>query len=205
MRKPSFIYIFTGDGKGKTSAALGTAVRALSHGWSVSWIAFYKEASWGISEHALPTLLKLPPSQTFEMLLLGKGFYLKDDSTKIKRQDGTSIKAAPTNTGMVVDDNTGEEHKLAALAALAKAQEILQREMPPQVLVLDEVCNAIADGLISESELLDTLALRTTTHIVLTGRSASKTLIDAADLVSEIRKVKHPYDSGELAVKGLDF
>ena len=55
------VYLFTGEGKGKTSAALGTMLRSLAHGWQVSWVAFYKEASWGVSEVDFPELLCQTP------------------------------------------------------------------------------------------------------------------------------------------------
>jgi cob(I)alamin adenosyltransferase len=192
--KSGLIYIFTGDGKGKTSAALGTVVRALAQGWSVSWVAFYKDARWQISEYQLPKLLKKPWADRLEMCALGQGFYIT-----------TANKTAPVQQAVVIDTKTPAQHRQAAQAALHKAEEILQRAAPPQLLVIDEVCNAIADHLITEAEVIKVLAQRQSTHCVLTGRGATPRLIEMADLVSSITKIKHPYDQGQLAVPGLDF
>lgn len=185
------IYIFTGDGKGKTSAALGTALRALGHGWRVDWIAWYKSPDWKISEYQISL-------KHLEMFALGQGFFIKQPEKQVGK-----VKVASVNTAKVVDTHDQNEHQLAAVRALEFARERLEKK--PDVLILDEICNAISDGLVSETDVLALLSDRGATHIVLTGRSASETLIQAADLVSEIRKVKHPYDSGKLAVAGLDF
>lgn len=197
------ILIFTGDGKGKTSAALGTAVRALGHGWSVVWVAFYKEASWGISEFALPQLLQEAHQNRFHIAALGKGFYVKK-AEKLLHQGEKTIKLTSAQSAMIVDDNTPDEHQAAAQAALEHARQLLL-EKKPQVLVLDEVCNALDDGLLAFASLKAFLQERGSTHIVLTGRNAPDELIEQADLVSKIEKIKHPYDQGQLAVKGLDF
>lgn len=198
------LYLFTGDGKGKTSAALGTAVRALGNGWKVCWIAFYKEASWGMSEYEIPSLLLPEHRARFEMHLLGKGFYIREPEKVLDSGEG-KIKFASLSSGAkVIDDDAPDTHVLAAQAALAKAREVLSTGQV-DVLVLDEVCNAISDGLLLESEVLDFLKKRGATHVIVTGRSASETLITECDLASEIIKKKHPYDKGVLAVKGLDY
>lgn len=185
------VYIFTGDGKGKTSAALGTAVRALGHGWKVDWIAWYKNPDWKISEYQL----NLPK---FEMFALGQGFFIAQPEQQVGK-----VKIASVNSAKVIDNHAPDEHIVAAQSALAFARERLQKH--PDVLVLDEICNAVSDQLVSELQVLELLESRGKTHIVLTGRSAAPALVASADLVSEIQKVKHPYDSGKLAVAGLDF
>jgi len=199
--EPGLIYVFTGDGKGKTSAALGVAVRALAHGWNVDWIALYKEVSWNISEFSLPNLLTDEHKQRFHMHILGKGFYIAD-----AKQNDKKIKTAPVGKStIVVDDNTADEHQQAAEAALARAHMLLDSDQPPAVLVLDELCNALNDSLLDWKDVKNLLEKRGGTHIIITGRNATQELIAAADLVSTVQKTKHPYDSGKLAVKGLDF
>jgi len=198
------VYLFTGDGKGKTSAALGTAVRALGNGWKVIWIAFYKEASWGLSEYEIPGLLKKKEQSRFHMFLLGKGFYIRKPDQVLENADSSIKFASLTSGAKVIDDDTPDVHQAAALAALEKALGVLRKDRP-DVLVLDEICNAISDGLLKESAVLQLLAERGNTHIVLTGRSASTELQAACDLVSEVMNRKHPYDQGKLAVKGLDY
>jgi cob(I)alamin adenosyltransferase len=93
-------------------------------------------------------------------------------------------------------------HKSKAKAALLKAVELLSEV---EVLVLDEVINAVTDNLIKEKKLLALLDKRGKTHVILTGRGASQLLIERADLVTEMKKVKHPFDGGVIAVEGLDF
>lgn len=181
------IYVFTGEGKGKTSAALGVATRSLLNGEKVDWVAFYKQQSWGLSEAKLKE--KFP---NLVMEFVGKGFRI-------------GKKTAPVgNKGHVVVDTASEdEHKQAAIAGIELASKRIQAQ--PFMLVLDEVLNAIADGLIMEEEVLKIVENRGETHVILTGRGATEGVIERADLVTECRKIKHPYDSGKLAVKGLDF
>lgn len=194
------IYAFTGEGKGKTSAALGVATRSLLIGERVVWVAFYKQESWGLSETKLQD--KFP---NLEMKFVGKGFRI------IKPLHQSTIKplkiAKVGDKGNVVVDTASEdEHKEAAEAGLQLAANSLQQK--PFLLVMDEVLNAVSDGLLTEQEVTNLLELRGETHVILTGRAGTepaRTLLTGADLVTECKKVKHPYDSGKLAVKGLDF
>jgi len=73
------------------------------------------------------------------------------------------------------------------------------------VLILDEVNNAIVDGLIDLIDLIDLISKRGKTHIIITGRHASAELVEVADLVTEMKKIKHPFDQGKKAVRGLDY
>lgn len=197
------IYIFTGDGKGKTSAALGVAMRAAGQGKRAAMVQWYKEKSkipaspagrknqkskiptWQIGEHRLPELLK---ESLFEIYPMGQGFY-----------------KLPT------DHATPDEHRLAARKALLLAKRLIAPQpsalgpWPLFLLVLDEALNAVADGLISQTGLIRLIRQRNATHIILTGRSAPKKLVDLADLVTEMKSIKHPYDRGEKAVPGLDY
>ena len=192
------IYIFTGEGKGKTSAALGVATRALLLGKTVSWVAFYKQASWGIAEAKLADTF---PNMT--MYFGGHGFMIHD--SRFKRVNG---KVAPVGgKGHVVVDTASEgEHQAAAVQCLVQAREQLASK--PFLLVLDEALNAVSDGLVREQDVLDLLEERGETHVVLTGRSdphLTRMILVKCDLVTECKKIKHPYDEGKLAVAGLDF
>jgi cob(I)alamin adenosyltransferase len=73
------------------------------------------------------------------------------------------------------------------------------------LLVLDEVNNAVKDKLIDLGDLLKLISQRDKTHLILTGRGGSGRVLEAADLVTEMKKIKHPYDRGQKAVKGLDY
>jgi cob(I)alamin adenosyltransferase len=193
------IYIFTGDGKGKTSAALGVTLRALLGKRKVCWISWYKEKSWQMSEQSLSEAFP----ENFEMHLMGKGFYMKDTARveEIELKD-KKIKKAKVNSAAVYDTATVVEHMDSANDAIKLAGEKIGEVW---LLVLDEVLNAIDDNLLTFGELESLLKKRGSTNIVMTGRSNDNRILELADLVSRIEKVKHPYDRGVLAVKGLDF
>lgn len=187
------IYVFTGGGKGKTSAALGVTVRGLLLGWRVCWISFYKEETWEISEKKL-----VDKFDNLEMHWVGEGFYIPDG------QEKAGVKVADVAGGKVVDKVDLAAHKQAAKEGVKLAEQKLQSGKY-ELVVLDEVNNAIADRLVEASEVVDLLKSRGSTHVVLTGRDVNKTLVEMADLVTNCEKVKHPYDKGKVAVKGLDF
>ena len=172
--KKGLVYVFTGEGKGKTSAALGVAVRAALSGLKVAIVQWYKEKSWPIAEHKIGNYIK-----NIKIYPLGSGFY-----------------KLPT------DHASPEDHKRAAQSALKKAESLLGKV---NVLVLDEVNNAVKDKLINLTQLINLISKRGKTHLILTGRGARPELVERADLVTEMRKIKHPYDRGLKAVKGLDY
>jgi cob(I)alamin adenosyltransferase len=184
------VYVFTGNGKGKTSAGLGVALRALAAGLKVAIVQWYKDPAWRISEHEISKLLTPEANNRFAIYPMGVGFHIK-------------TKTAPLTTGqVVVDKATQEEHAKASADALKKAESLLPIV---DVLILDEVNNAVDDGLMSPISLIRLINHRYKTHLILTGRNAHKDVIDLADLVTEMTKIKHPYDNGKLAIKGLDF
>lgn len=173
-KEKGLVYVFTGKGKGKTSAAMWTAIRSVVWGKDVLVIAWYKEKKW-------PTAMQKVNSQ-FENLkvkVVGEGFY-----------------KLPT------DHATEDEHRKSAAEGLKEAEDSLSKV---DVLVLDEVINAVGDGLIEKEDLLSLLRKRDKTHIILTGRGVFEELQKEADLVTEMKKIKHPFDKGIKAVKGLDF
>ena len=172
--KLGLVYVFTGDGKGKTSAALGVAVRAASNGMRVGWVSWYKEKRWPIAEHQIGTFIK-----NIKIYPLGSGFY-----------------HLPT------DHASPKDHKDAAQNALKQAEKLLPKV---DVLVLDEVNNAVKDKLINLNDLMDLISKRGKTHLILTGRGATRRVLVGADLVTECKKIKHPFDKGLKAVKGLDY
>lgn len=192
------IYGFTGEGKGKTSAALGVATRSLLLEKKVVWVAFYKQESWGLAEAKLKDKFK-----NLEMIFGGRGFRISNFDKKIMKE-GKELKLATVGNGAkVVDTASEEEHQQAAAKSLEMANKHLQ-EMP-FLLVMDEVLNAVSEGLIEVEQLIKVLGNRGETHVVLTGRGLPKEIEEVADLVTECKKIKHPYDTGKLAVSGLDF
>lgn len=188
------VYVFTGEGKGKTSAALGVATRSLLLDKQVVWIAFYKQSSWGLAEAKLSEKFS-----NLDMTFAGKGFRI----TKPEQTKGKVKLATVGGSAKVVDTASEAEHVTAASDALMLAREKL--ETKPFLLVLDEVLNAVDEGLLPETAVLEVLEGRGETHIVLTGRGVTSKVIAAADLVTECKKIKHPYDEGKLAVQGLDY
>lgn len=192
------IYVFTGEGKGKTSAALGVATRSLLLEKRVVWIAFYKQESWGLAEAKLKGKF-----ENLEMVFGGRGFRISNFDKKIMKE-GKELKLATVGNGArVVDTASEEEHLAAATNNLELASERLKDK--PFLLVMDEVLNAVSEGMVDPRELVELLGKRGETHIVLTGRGLPQVIEGLADLVTECKKIKHPYDTGKLAVAGLDF
>lgn len=168
------VYVFTGEGKGKTSAAIGIAVRAALSGMRVAIVQWYKEKKWPIAEHKLGERF-----DNIKIYPLGSGFYQ-----------------------LPSDHASPDEHKRSAHKALKMASKLMEEV---DLLVLDEICNTVEDKLLAEKEILEIIEKRGETHLVLTGRGATGKIIKMADLVTECKKIKHPYDTGKLAVAGLDF
>ncbi len=171
------VIVYTGKGKGKTTAALGIVLRAVGHGYRVGMIQFIK-GEWYYGE--LTSSKRLEPE--FELIAAGKGF-----------------------VGIIDDDHPVEDHQQAARQALAIAREKLVSGSY-DVLVLDEINYAVKLNLLAEKDVLDLIAARPQkTTLVLTGNYAPESVIQAADLVTEMREIKHPYQSGIKAKKGIDF
>lgn len=171
------VIVYTGRGKGKTTAALGIVLRAVGHGYKVGMIQFIK-GEWYYGE--LTSSKRLEPE--FEMIAAGKGF-----------------------VGIIDDDHPVEDHQQAAKQALSIAREKLASRAY-DVLILDEINYAVKLSLLTEQDVLDLIAARPhETTLVLTGNYASESVLQAADLVTEMREIKHPYQSGIKAKKGIDF
>jgi cob(I)alamin adenosyltransferase len=168
------LIINTGDGKGKTTAALGLALRAAGCGMRTTILQFVKRDEAG--EHrALADL----PGEPIDILRLGTGF--------------------------VTESPPPPEATEATRAALAEARRRLTGGQWDMV-VLDEIFAALAAGLVTEDDILSLVTLRPpAVHLVLTGRAAPESVIDLADLVTEMRCIKHPHDHGVAAQEGIEF
>ena len=166
--------VFTGDGKGKTTAALGLTFRALGHGHRVCFIQFIK-GGWKSGEANL--------SDTFPGLLdfhvMGRGFTWR--STDL------------------------EKDKAAAREAWAFAVRMIKNS-DYNMIVLDELTYLIHYGMIPEEEILEVISNKPDSlHVVITGRHAPDGLLQVADLITEMRAVKHPFSSGVKAQKGFEY
>jgi len=166
--------VFTGDGKGKTTAAMGMACRALGHGLPVLVAQFIKGRDTGEEK-----LLAAQPGLTF--LQLGLGFLPRTEGPELAR------------------------HRAAAQDGLQRvATELVAGQW--RLVVLDEICTAVARGLLAEAAVLAALErAQPETVIVLTGRGATSGLIAYADTVTEMRCVKHGYATGIAAQPGVEW
>lgn len=168
------IIVHTGNGKGKTTAALGLALRAAGHGMKVLILQFIKGA-WSYGE--LSALERFPE---VKIQALGTGFTWAKESLD-------------------------EDRELARYGWELAATEIRRGDY--DIVVLDELNYVLAYGLLPLEPVLDALKDRPrNVHVVVTGRNASEELIRMADLVTEMRQIKHPYqDQGIKAQQGIEF
>ncbi len=171
------LIVYTGNGKGKTTAALGMCVRAVGYDWNICLIQFIK-GSWKYGE--LEGLKRLQPN--VELHVIGEGF-----------------------VGIVDDTKSFDEHRRAAQKGLALAKEKLESGNYP-LIILDELNVALRLGLVTEEEVRTLLSVRSSRqHLVITGRDAPEWLQEEADMVTEMKEIKHPYQQGILAQKGIDW
>jgi cob(I)alamin adenosyltransferase len=167
------LIVYTGDGKGKTTAALGTVFRALGCGWRVSVIQFIK-GPWKTGE------------QQFAESIADLRFWTM-------------------GLGFTWDSKDLAQDQAAARAAWDRARAEMgsgERDL----VVLDELTYAFHYRFLPIDEVLQTLRQRPShVHVVITGRNAPTELIALADLVTEMKLVKHPFEQGKTAEKGIDF
>jgi cob(I)alamin adenosyltransferase len=173
------VIVNTGDGKGKTTASLGLAVRAAGNGFRVLIIQFIK-GRWKTGESQ--SLLKLAPN--IQIVRMGMGF-------TIERLRDPRIPM--------------EEHEEAATRAFERAREVVMAD-EYDMIVLDEILGSIKANLIGLDDVLGLIREKPERlHLVLTGRGAPPELVDAADLVTEMRMIKHPFQQGIKAQRGIEF
>ena len=175
-QKRGLIQVYTGDGKGKTTAAVGLAVRAIGHGFRVCYVYFHKDPyKWGYSEHGI---LKKIGVDVF-------GFAGKHPFCD-KKASFTEIRQGCLR-GMDFIKNLYLQNKY-------------------RLLILDEINISLRDGFLKMEEVVPLLMEKPVDlEIVLTGRGAPFELIELADLVSNIQKIRHPYDKGVKRRKGIEF
>lgn len=166
-----YVHIYTGDGKGKTTGAIGLAMRSLMRGRKVFMGQFIKGMYYG----------ELDLQKTFENLTI--------------HQYGTDC---------FIDREVSEEDRRRAREGLTEMREVLREGW--DMVILDEICVAIDFSLLSWEEVKDALDERNPkTEVVLTGRGATEDMIAYADLVTEMREVKHYYQEGIQARAGIEF
>ncbi len=174
--RKGYVVVLTGDGKGKTTSALGMAVRAIGQGLKVVMLQFLK-GSWKYGE--LETAKRLAPDLTLRQL------------------GGEFIR---------IDPEHPDQHDVeTARKAWDIAREtLLSGEY--DMVILDEINGTIAYGLLPVDEVVAALKARPPAlHVVLTGRLADPKIVEMADLVTEMTEIKHPWRSGLNARKGIEF
>jgi cob(I)alamin adenosyltransferase len=172
-RAPSIVLVATGDGKGKTTAAMGTVVRALGRGWKVCVVQFVKSAKWNSGE------VRMLSDLGAEWHTMGDGF-------------------------------TWESDDLDRSADMARAAWALARDAIAsgdyRLVVLDEVTYPINWGWIPADEVTGCISSRPAeVNVFATGRDAPASLVEVADTVTDMHNVKHAYQAGIRAAKGIDF
>lgn len=166
--------VYTGEGKGKTTAALGVVFRALGRGWRIAVVQFIK-GKWKTGEAELAKEF----AGRLDWFSLGDGFTW---ITKNYEQDVAS-----------------------ARRAWAKCLEVLA-DPRYQLVVFDELSYVLKYNFLSLDEVLEGLKRRPPrTHVIITGRDAPPALMEIADLVTEMREIKHPYRAGIKAQPGVDY
>ncbi len=168
--------VYTGHGKGKTTAALGLCLRAAGHGNKCIILQFIK-SNWPYGE--LETIRPLFPEITMEQLGLGC-------------------------VGILDDDRPKEEHRQAAVSGLQRARQVIAGGRW-HLVVLDEIFIAVQLGFLSTRDILDLIDIKPDeTTLVLTGRDADEEIIQRADTVTSMTEVKHHFQQGIVSVKGID-
>ena len=177
MEKGGLVIVYTGKGKGKTTAALGIALRAVGYEKRICMIQFIK-GSWHYGE--MNSSKRLEPE--FEMVAVGKGF-----------------------VGIIDDKSPREDHEKVADEAVRISNEKIQSGKY-DIVILDEINYAVNLDLISVDDVLDMIKLKPKdVDLILTGNYAKESIIEVADLVTEMKEIKHPFQQGIKARKGIDF
>ncbi|CAN5391839.1 cob(I)yrinic acid a,c-diamide adenosyltransferase [soil metagenome] len=181
--KDSVVVVYTGEGKGKTSASVGLMARALGRGWRVAFIQFIKH--WTVGEHDF--IHKIEPVFGSSLLFYkgGKGFFNAGDIS--------------------AKDVSAKEHKKAAQDTFAVALESVTNGRY-DLVICDEINNAVHDGLLTKKDMEKLIKNRgAKTSLCLTGRNFPEEFLPLTDIATNMTKVKHHFDDKFLANKGIDY
>ena len=185
-RHQPLVIVHTGNGKGKSTAAFGLALRGWHQGWSIGVFQFVKSAKWRIGEQAA-------------LEALGR---VHDDTGA-----GGPVEWHKMGAGWSWSRKSGTEEDHAAQAAEGWA-EVRRRltDRTHTLYVLDEFTYPLTWGWIDVDEVVATLTERPGyQHVIITGRDCDPRIIEIADLVTEMTKVKHPFDEGRPGQKGIEW
>lgn len=181
-QKEAVVLVYTGDGKGKTSASLGLLVRSLGAGWKVAYVQFIK--LWDVSEHQFIRDIMPLYENRFDFYKGGLGFY---------------------EAGELSADASKDDHKAQARQTYEFALQAA-KSGDYQLVICDEINNAVADGLLSTHDLKTLLEQKhPSTSLCMTGRNFPEKLLDHVDIATEMTKLKHHFDDNFIANKGIDY
>ena len=185
-RNRPLVMVHTGPGKGKSTAAFGLAMRAWNQGWNIGVFQFVKSAKWKIGEQNVMERLGQLHAETgeggpVEWHKMGSGW-------SWSRKDGTE-----------------EDHAADAAEGWAEIKRRIGEERH-DLYLLDEFTYPIKWGWVDADDVAETLATRPgRQHVVITGRDADPRLLEVADLVTEMTKIKHPMDAGQKGQRGIEW
>ena len=193
------VHIYTGDGQGKTTASIGLALRATGQGFRVCVIQFLKGGSYTGEFVASKNIKQL------EIHQVGKGCIKSDKQLKLLEKNGNIVRNSRFCGDCRYCFSIDEEEKQAATEGMSLAEKKVSSG-DYDVIILDEVFGTIHEGLIELDDLIKLIKGKfAQTELVLTGRDAPKEIIKLADYVSVVTKVKHPYDKGIEARRGIEY
>lgn len=181
-KKESIVVVYTGEGKGKTSAGLGLMTRALGTGWKVAFVQFIK--SWEVGEHEF--IRKIIPvfKDKLDFYKGGLGFF---------------------EAGDISSDVSKEDH----IAEARKTYNFVYKSVISgdyQLVICDEINNAVNDGLLQIEDLEKIIDDKhSNTNLCLTGRNFPDLFIKKVDIVTNMTKIKHHFDDNVIANKGIDY
>lgn len=182
-QKESVVVVYTGEGKGKTSASLGLMTRALGSRWNVAFIQFIK--FWGVGEHVFIRDIQPVFKDQLKFFKGGKGFYKAGDLSPEHISDDQHKAAAQETYDQAYADATSGNY---------------------QLVICDEINNAVNDGLLTVAQVKKLIKDKSPlTSLCLTGRNFPSELLPLADIVTDMSKVKHHFDDKFLANRGIDF
>jgi cob(I)alamin adenosyltransferase len=182
QKKSSVVVVFTGENKGKTSAAIGLMARALGADFKVAFVQFIK--SWEVSEHKF--IKKIMPiyQDKLDFYKGGLGFY---------------------HAGELSSAASDEDHRKEAKKTYDFAYKAV-KSGEYQLVICDEINNAVHDGLLSVDDLRKLITDKNSnTSLCLTGRNFPTELLDLVDIATDMTKLKHHYDDKVLANEGIDY
>lgn len=182
-KKDSVVIVYTGDGKGKTSASLGLMVRALGAEWKVGYFQFIKH--WRVNEHKFIDSLTPVYGDNLTFYKGGAGFY---------------------NAGELSAKNVSKEQHIELAKTTYKKAKDAAMSGEYDLVICDEINNAVHDGLVKKQSLAALIEDKhSKTSLCLTGRNFPVELLEMVDIATEMKKIKHHFDDKYLANDGIDY